>query len=79
MKKQEFTVAVNFNLQELETVRQALQAKAEKLENQIEVSYKKTGPSARLDRKGVEVEVTIEAMKKINEQLNAWWAGILTV
>ena len=78
MKKQEFTVAVNFNLQELETVRQALQAKAEKLEKQIEASYKKTGASARLDKNGVEVEVTIEAMKKINEQLNAWWAGILT-
>lgn len=68
---------MNLNRQELELLRQALYSKAYKIEQQINKSYAKTGPSARLDKKGQELdEVTAlleRVQKEITEQVIKNW------
>ena len=55
---------------EHEIIRQALYSKAYKMEKEIERSFAKTGPSARLDRKGQEMEEVIALMKKVINNYN---------
>jgi len=59
---------MELNTRELEIIRQALYSKANKMESEINKSYAKTGPSARLDKKGEELDKVIAVMKRINEE-----------
>lgn len=59
---------MELNARELEIIRQALYSKAYKIETEINKSYAKTGPSARLDKKGEELDKVIAVMERINEE-----------
>lgn len=60
---------MELNRNELELLRQALYSKAYKIEQQINKSYAKTGPSARLDKKGRELDEVVALMDKVNKEL----------
>ena len=59
---------MELNLNELELIRQALYSKVLRMEQEVNRSYAKTGPSARLDRKGRDIEEFVSVMNKINQQ-----------
>jgi hypothetical protein len=60
---------MELTLNELEIMRQSLYSKAYKMESEINKSYSKTGPSARLDKKGAELDEVISLMNKINNEI----------